>query len=178
MNIQTDAEMYWTLMTYKNQSIHLAASDKGLAFVGSGNGPFHEMADWLKSRFPDCRLVRDDRKLQIYSDALTEYLEGKRSRFSLPLDLQGTPFQKAVWDALGHIPHGETRTYSEIAIQLGKPSSVRAVAAAIGANPALIFVPCHRVIGKNGTLTGYRGGLDMKKELLTLEHAVPSVNHF
>ncbi|MFM9281593.1 methylated-DNA--[protein]-cysteine S-methyltransferase [Paenibacillus jiagnxiensis] len=178
MNIQSDAEIYWTLLTYENQSIHLAASDKGLAFVGSGNGPFHEMADWLKSHFPGSRLVRDDSKLQIYSDALIEYLEGKRSSFSLPLHLQGTLFQKAVWDALGHIPYGETRTYSEIATQLGKASAVRAVAAAIGANPALIFVPCHRVIGKNGTLTGYRGGLDMKKELLTLESAVPSVNHF
>lgn len=177
MDIQTDAKIYWTLMTYENQNIHLAASDKGLAFVGSGNGPFHEMTDWLKSRFPGSRLVRADSKLQTYSAALIEYLEGRRSSFSLPLDLQGTPFQKAVWDALGHIPYGETRTYSEIAIQLGKASAVRAVAAAIGANPVLIIVPCHRVIGKNGTLTGYRGGLDMKKELLALESAVPSVNH-
>jgi methylated-DNA-[protein]-cysteine S-methyltransferase len=177
MNIQTGAEMYWTLMIYENQSIHLAASDKGLAFVGSGNGPFHEMADWLKTRFPGSSLMRDDSKLQIYSDALRAYLEGERSSFALPLHLQGTPFQKAVWDALGHIPYGETRTYSEIATQLGKASAVRAVAAAIGANPALIFVPCHRVIGKDGTLTGYRGGLDMKKELLTLENAVLSVSH-
>ncbi|MFB5675363.1 methylated-DNA--[protein]-cysteine S-methyltransferase [Paenibacillus terreus] len=174
MNTQTEAGIYWTLMTYENQSIYLAASDKGLAFVGSGNGPFDEMADWLKIRFSDSSLMRDDSKLQVYSDALKEYLKGERSSFTLPLHLQGTPFQKAVWDALAHIPYGETRTYSEIATQLGKASAVRAVAAAIGANPALIFVPCHRVIGKNGTLTGYRGGLDMKKELLALESAVPS----
>ena len=85
------------------------------------------------------------------------------------MDLHGTPFQMAVWEALRKIPFGVTVSYTDIAERIGKPSSVRAVGTAIGANPVLITVPCHRVIAKSGKLTGYRGGLDMKEQLLGLE---------
>lgn len=90
-------------------------------------------------------------------------------RFSLPLAARGTAFQQAVWQALCDIPYGETRSYSDIARTIGKPDAVRAVGAANGRNPLSIIVPCHRVIGQNGSLTGYAGGLEIKKALLALE---------
>ena len=100
---------------------------------------------------------------------LNEYFEGERKEFNLPLMPDGTPFQKQVWQSLLEIPYGATRTYSEIATGVGRPDAVRATATAIGANPLSILIPCHRVIGKNGTLTGYAGGLDAKRFLLNHE---------
>src|SRR5690606_30640320 len=92
-----------------------------------------------------------------------------RTSFTMPMDPRGTPFQLKVWEALGRIPYGETRSYTDISEQIGKPSAVRAVGTAIGANPLLIAVPCHRVVAKDGSLTGYRGGLEMKAKLLQFE---------
>jgi O-6-methylguanine DNA methyltransferase len=100
---------------------------------------------------------------------LEEYFAGSRRVFDLPLDLQGTAFQLRVWNALLQIPYGETRSYAEIARAVGAPKAVRAVGAANGANPVGIIVPCHRVIGSNGGLTGFGGGLDLKRRLLALE---------
>jgi methylated-DNA-[protein]-cysteine S-methyltransferase len=100
---------------------------------------------------------------------LAEYFEGKRTAFDLPLRPAGTPFQQAVWVALRAIPAGETRSYADIARAVGRPSAVRAVGAANGANPIAIVVPCHRVIGSSGALTGYAGGLPTKKYLLAFE---------
>jgi len=100
---------------------------------------------------------------------LKRYLAGERVQFTCPLDLRGTPFQVAVWRELMRIPYGEIRTYAEIAMAIGRPTATRAVGMANGANPVAIIVPCHRVIGSNGTLTGYGGGLPTKRWLLTLE---------
>lgn len=100
---------------------------------------------------------------------LTEYAGGKRLLFDLPLSLTGTDFQKGVWAALQTIPYGETRTYGQIAAQVGSPRGSRAVGMANHRNPVAIIVPCHRVIGADGALTGYAGGLDNKKALLCLE---------
>lgn len=100
---------------------------------------------------------------------LTEYENGKRKFFELPLHLIGTDFQKQVWNALLEIPYGETRSYQEIAIRIGKPKALRAVGGACNRNPIGIIVPCHRVIGKNGSLTGYAGGLSYKELLLKHE---------
>ncbi|QNF16025.1 methylated-DNA--[protein]-cysteine S-methyltransferase [Aeromonas jandaei] len=97
------------------------------------------------------------------------YFAGRLQRFSLPLAARGTAFQQAVWQALCDIPYGETRSYSDIARAIGKPEAVRAVGAANGRNPLSIIVPCHRVIGQNGSLTGYAGGLEIKTVLLALE---------
>jgi methylated-DNA-[protein]-cysteine S-methyltransferase len=104
---------------------------------------------------------------------LNEYFEGRRTTFDLALDLVGTPFQKSVWSALLRIPFGETRTYGEIAAQLGNPKAVRAVGAANGRNPLSIITPCHRVIGAHGELTGFAGGLGAKEYLLRLERSLP-----
>ena len=100
---------------------------------------------------------------------LAEYFAGERKRFDLPLDFNGTEFQKQVWSALLTIPFGETRSYAEIARMIGRPAACRAVGAANGKNPISIVAPCHRVIGANGTLTGFAGGLKAKEYLLQLE---------
>ena len=100
---------------------------------------------------------------------LDEYFAGKRRTFDLPLAPKGTPFQLAVWHALLEVPYGDTVTYAELARRIGKPNAVRAVGAANGANPIPVIIPCHRVIGSNGTLTGYGGGIERKQWLLALE---------
>lgn len=100
---------------------------------------------------------------------LREYFEGTRKVFELPLDFIGTPFQKKVWSALLTIPFGETRSYGQIASQIGQPKAVRAVGGANNRNPVAIIAPCHRVIGASGKLVGYAGGLDAKNVLLTIE---------
>lgn len=102
---------------------------------------------------------------------LNDYFSGRRQRFELPLLMQGTTFQQQVWQALQRIPFGQTRSYSDIAQEIGAPTAVRAVGAANGRNPLSIVVPCHRVIGRQGQLTGFAGGLDAKRYLLALEQA-------
>lgn len=102
-------------------------------------------------------------------EQLREYLAGERRNFDLPLAPQGTPFQLAVWAALREIPWGETRSYGEIAHTVGRPWAFRAVGMANHCNPLPIFIPCHRVVGARGTLTGYAGGLELKRTLLELE---------
>lgn len=106
-------------------------------------------------------------------DELRAYFAGEAVAFSQPLDLHGTPFQQAVWQALLGIGSGRTRTYGDIARAVGSPSAVRAVGAAVGRNPVSVIVPCHRVIGSAGALTGYAGGLDRKRALLALEAHPP-----
>jgi len=100
---------------------------------------------------------------------IQEYLEGKRTAFDLPLSPEGTPFQKAAWEALLTIPYGETRSYKQMAEQVGNPKACRAIGMANNRNPIMIVVPCHRVIGADGKLVGYGGGLDMKRKLLEIE---------
>lgn len=106
---------------------------------------------------------------------LGEYFAGERTVFTVPLDLRGTEFQRRVWHALLDIPYGETRTYQQIAASVGTPSASRAVGAANGRNPVSILVPCHRVIGSSGKLTGFAGGLQAKASLLALEQQTPSL---
>lgn len=100
---------------------------------------------------------------------LAAYFSGDRTAFDLPLRPKGTPFQRAVWDELLRIPHGETRSYGELARALGQPGGAQAVGAANGQNPIAVVIPCHRVIGADGSLTGYAGGLERKRALLALE---------
>lgn len=106
---------------------------------------------------------------QLVAVELDEYFKGERTTFDLPLAPKGTDFQQRVWKALTEIPYGETRTYGEIALAVGNGKACRAVGMANHVNPIAIIIPCHRVVGKNGTLTGYAGGLNIKKLLLELE---------
>lgn len=103
------------------------------------------------------------------AEEIGDYFAGSRRKFTLPLAPEGTPFQQKVWEALRTIPYGETRTYKQIAIQIGHNQSFRAVGMASNRNPIAIVIPCHRVIGYDGKLTGYAGGLDIKEQLLELE---------
>lgn len=116
--------------------------------------------------------IRDDEALRAAADQLHAYFAGTLKAFDLPLAPHGTEFQQTVWRALLEIPYGETTTYSTIAKQIGKPAAVRAVGAANGANPIPIVIPCHRVIGSSGSMTGFGGGIDVKKRLLALEARV------
>jgi methylated-DNA-[protein]-cysteine S-methyltransferase len=118
--------------------------------------------------------VRSDRAFAEVERQLVAYLAGQRTSFDLPTALAGDGFQRRVWDRLTRIPHGETTTYGEIAVELGDPILARAVGRAVGANPLSIVVPCHRVVGKDGRLTGYAGGLERKERLLALEGALPA----
>jgi len=100
---------------------------------------------------------------------LSEYLSGERKSFSVPLDLRGSAFQLLVWEELSRVPYGKTISYGELAARIGRPQAARAVGAALGANPIPIIIPCHRVIGKDGALVGFGGGLDLKRRFLSLE---------
>lgn len=113
--------------------------------------------------------TRDDEALAAASDQLRRYFAGELRDFDLPLAAAGTPFQHEVWDALRAIPYGTTTSYGELARQLDRPGAARAVGLANGRNPIAIVVPCHRVVGADGTLTGYAGGLERKRRLLELE---------
>lgn len=120
---------------------------------------------------PDCRAVErpEDPLLRRAARQLEEYFAGERTRFDLPLRLRGTAFQQAIWAELRQIPFGATTTYGQLAAAVGRPNASRAVGAANGRNPISIIVPCHRVIGANGALTGYAGGVEAKRWLLRLE---------
>lgn len=130
-----------------------------LIWLPGGSGKFRPEPDWVKDARPFGEVIRQ----------LREYLAGKRDEFDLPLVPQGTEFQREVWRAVAAIPYGETRSYGDIARQIGRVDAVRAVGAANGQNPLPIVIPCHRVIGSDGRLTGYGGGLPLKKSLLELE---------
>lgn len=159
----------WTSLTYDKWHLYVAKTAKGLCYVGSPGQSYAELENWVQKRFPQAILLENEEALHPYLDELHEYFEGTRRTFSLPVDVKGTTFQLAIWEALNQIPYGKTSSYSDIARIIQKPNAVRAVGTAIGANPVLITVPCHRVIGKNGSITGYRGGVEMKQFLLQLE---------
>ena len=142
----------------------LVANDKGLAAVlWENDNPDRIRLGTVSEDKNNLFLVETEKQL-------TEYFEGKRKSFSVALDFKGTEFQKEVWKALLTIPFGETRSYGQIANQIGNAKAVRAVGAANGKNPISIIAPCHRVIGANGKLTGFAGGLEMKAVLLELEN--------
>jgi methylated-DNA-[protein]-cysteine S-methyltransferase len=138
----------------------VAVSDRGLVAIEFGRGKIR--AGWVES----------EEKIVSCARQLGEYFAGSRRQFDLPLDLHGTDFQKRCWRELLKIPYGETRSYADIARAIGNPAAVRAVGLANGQNPIAIIVPCHRVIGSDGSLTGYGGGLETKRKLLELEGAL------
>jgi methylated-DNA-[protein]-cysteine S-methyltransferase len=162
--------VWWSNVEIGDWALHVAATERGLCFVSLPGEPYEVLEQWVSKRVKGGVLIRNDEVMRPYIAELREYLQGEREEFISNVDLHGTPFQCAVWQALAGIGFGETSTYSEIARQIGRPSAVRAVGAAIGANPLIFAIPCHRVVGKDGTLTGFRGGLAMKSRLLELEN--------
>lgn len=146
-------------------ALKLIASDKGLTAIlweNEHNNPRYVPLEMLSEK-------KDHSVLLEAEQQLSEYFAGKRQTFSLPLDFIGTVFQKKVWKALLNIPFGVTKSYADIAKEIGHPKAVRAVGSANGRNPLSIMAPCHRVIGSNGKLTGFAGGLGAKAYLLALE---------
>jgi methylated-DNA-[protein]-cysteine S-methyltransferase len=153
--------MYYCYVDSPIGELLLAGDDAGLAVIGFPKGSMR--------RNPEPDWIFNERKLATARRQLREYFAGKRREFDLPLHLSGTEFQVSVLKALQEIPYGETVSYGEIARRIGRPKAVRAVGAANGRNPLPIVVPCHRVIGSTGDLTGFGGGLDTKEALLRLE---------
>ncbi|QOW22668.1 methylated-DNA--[protein]-cysteine S-methyltransferase [Novilysobacter avium] len=145
----------------------LAADADGLRLIefSKPRHPVKRGAEWQEGSHPTLDATRTQ---------LDEYFAGRRTGFDLPLSPQGTLFQRDIWAALAQIPYGQTVTYGDVASRAGHPGAVRAVGAAVGRNPVPIVVPCHRVVGTDGSMTGFSGGLPVKRQLLVLEGAVPA----
>ena len=141
-----------------------------LLLAGDGDG-LRRVSFESSRRFvaPATGWIEDDKPFSQVMEQLDAYFAGKLKKFNLPLALAGTPFQLSVWRGLTTIPYGETISYGQLATRIGNPKAVRAVGSANGSNPLPIIIPCHRVIGSNGNLTGFGGGLPIKKQLLALE---------
>ena len=152
-------------------ALRLAVTQAGVARIGLPRSSGPGFAGWLRTAFADAERTPWLPLVDKLSQQLAEYFAGRRREFSLPLDLRGTPFQRAVWREIGAIPYGETRTYGAIASAAGNPRAVRAAGTATGNNPVPILIPCHRVIAAQGRLGGFSGGLDAKRRLLALERA-------
>ena len=156
--------VWYTILRTPLGALCIAGTVQGLTHVEfqDGERPVRPEPDWQE----------DQGNLDEARKQLQEYFEGRRQRFTLPVAPGGTPFQQRVWRELQAIPWGTTTTYREIAEQLGQPAAVRAVGHANGRNPVAIVIPCHRVVGANGRLTGYAGGIAVKRRLLQLEGAL------
>ena len=153
--------MYWHEMKSPVGPLLLAGDGSHIKLIYFQSGP--------RARRPERTWVADPRPFEAAVAQLTEYFSGERKTFDLALAPEGTGFQRTVWQSLTRIPYGETISYGELARRIGKPQASRAVGLANGANPLPIVVPCHRVIGADGSLTGFGGGLDIKRKLLALE---------
>src|SRR5262245_57892041 len=138
-----------------------AISDRGLGYLGFGEQSRALAAAWARRWVPEAQLVPDGPELLDLAAQLEAYFAGQLREWSFPLDLRGTPFQLRAWEGLRQIPYGQVRAYSEHAVAIGHPHAVRAVGAANGANPISILVPCHRLVGKSGSLVKYGGGLEI-----------------
>lgn len=153
--------MYYCYLDTPIGELLLAGEDGALAMIGFPKGSMR--------RDPEAEWIYNEKPLANARQQLEEYFAGDRKDFDLPLKIEGTEFQVSVLKALQEIPYGQTVSYGEIARRIGRPKAVRAVGAANGRNPIPIVVPCHRVIGSSGDLTGFGGGLDTKEALLRLE---------
>jgi methylated-DNA-[protein]-cysteine S-methyltransferase len=154
-----------------NGWLGLVASERGLRFLGLPAPTYEAALQHVRRNYPNAVLAPDDAGLLSVAGQVRAYLAGDLRVFSIDLDLRGhTPFELAVWAAAARIPYGETRTYGWIAAQVGGgPGAAQAVGAALGDNPIPLIIPCHRVLGFDGTLHGFAGGLEMKARLLDLE---------
>jgi methylated-DNA-[protein]-cysteine S-methyltransferase len=157
----------WDQITleFATTTMEVVLAGDGQSLVGLRFGPADQHATWLAGAGRD----PDDPAIAKAAAQLHDYAAGRVESFDVPLELHGSDFQKAVWAALRTIPYGQTTTYGAIAAALGRPGQARAVGSAVGSNPIGIIVPCHRVIGADGSLTGFAGGLDRKVALLSRE---------
>lgn len=162
--------IYQTTINIQDYQLTLYKTDRGLALVTTMmDQPDNFAENWLTKTFNNYQLVQAQDLFEREQAQLEAYFDGDSIVFDFPIDLYGTSFQKIVWRQLQQVPYGETYSYSELANAIDRPEAVRAVSRAIGQNPLLIVVPCHRVIGKNKKLTGFRSGLALKQALINLE---------
>jgi len=154
----------------------VGATGKGVCFLGFA-APDETLLGALHRRFPRARIIADDTALAHVVRAVLEFIAEPKQALSLPLDLRGTAFQQRVWRALCRIPPGETRSYAEVAAMIEAPRAIRAVARSCAANPVALAVPCHRVVGSSGELTGYRWGVSRKRTLLERERTAARSAH-
>lgn len=154
----------YTIVDSSLGKLLVAATEKGVCAV-----QFDDTAEHLRQEYPAAEITENSNGLKSHVTAILEHLEGNRKQIDLPLDLQATAFQMRVWAELRRIPYGETRSYKQVAEAIEQPSAVRAVARACATNPVALVNPCHRVVGSNGELTGYRWGVERKRELLKKE---------
>lgn len=166
-----DTLIAYTIIASSLGKLLVAATEKGICAVRLADTE-KELVGTLEQEFSNADLQPDDKQLASYVKDILANLEGKLPHLDLPLDVKATAFQKRVWQELQKIPYGETRSYSEVAKAIGQPSAVRAVATACASNSVGIVIPCHRVIGAKGSLSGYRWGLERKRELLKREDAL------
>ncbi len=159
--------VYLTKAESKWGTLHIASSDIGVCKIGLWNELQTETVSWLEKHFDN--IVPDYEKNKAVVDQLVDYINGNLKEFTMDIHLIGTSFQKSVWNELIKVPYGEVCSYKELAIKAGSPKGFRAVGMANNRNPIPIIIPCHRVIGSDGALVGYGGGLDMKIKLLELE---------
>lgn len=163
MREATAGPLVWCWHATRLGRLYFAAAPAGLAYVGLP-AEAAALPDWARPGGPE-----DPAALRWATAQLDEYLAGARRVFQLPLDIRGTPFQRRAWSVVAQIPYGHTMTYGEVAARLGQPGAARAVGAAMGQNPLPIVIPCHRVVGAQGRLVGYAGGLPLKVALLAQE---------
>lgn len=156
--------LYASMICWEGWQFVAVSSRKGVCYIDLCGTPLAELSRELHST-----VVPDDYHNLSILQELREYLAGQRRSFRSPFYTQGTPFQRSVWGAVLEIPYGETCSYCDIAAAIGRPLAARAVGGAVSANPLPIIIPCHRVIGKNGKLVGFGGGLALKERLLALE---------
>jgi AraC family transcriptional regulator of adaptative response/methylated-DNA-[protein]-cysteine methyltransferase len=162
--------MTYTIVDSPVGRLMVAGTEKGICSVKLGDRDERLEHD-LHREYPEASINKDHSPLGAWVRTLLGHIEGTLPHLDLPIDVQATAFQWKVWRHLQSIPYGETRAYSEVARAIGSPDAVRAVARACATNPVALVVPCHRVVGKNGSLTGYRWGVARKKQLLAREHA-------
>ena len=162
------ARVTFTIADSKIGRLLIAATELGICWIGLGDSDLRLEAE-LGADLRLATVSRDDERIAPYAQTVVDYIGGSAREIAIPIDIRATPFQTAVWRELCAIPWGATRSYGEIARRLGRPDASRAVGHANGSNPLSVIIPCHRAIGANGSLTGYRWGLECKRRLLDCE---------
>lgn len=170
---QKTETLYWSNIPSPRGICVVIATAAGVCWTSTPGTPAQEGFVYLSRKLPFANVIEGEEvaPLQQAARELRRYFAGEPIQFACPLNLQGTPFQVAVWQEMFHIPYGETRTYAELADSIGRHGAARAIGSACASNPVAIIVPCHRVVGSNGSLIGYGGGLPTKKWLLGFEQS-------
>lgn len=161
--------IFYTIMDSSIGRLVIASTDRGLIRILLPGEKSSDSLARLQKAYPGEAIIENRDKNRDAVKQLREYFEGTRTVFSLPMELRGTEFQKSVWKTVARVPYGQTKSYGDIAREIRKPKACRAVGAANGANPIPIVIPCHRIIGSNGSMTGFGGGIPLKEKLLGME---------